>query len=241
MTNNHSSYVDFLEGDVITTEFNKMEDKGYYLLNSNPKPSEQEVEAIEDSVGKNELRGDFQSDTVPTKYFSWEQYRKEIRPEIKELWKKFMGIGINLDVNLLSRFENVGDTFQQGPIVVRFIPNSAAASLKRSHPCRDGLSIWRPIRNSLGPENGMFKVYPGSHHVETIGELQSSGIKPVEVWVRADQVLFTHGGLWIETLGSGGGTLMWMGVSTHLVGLHIDRYSLHFIADAYSASHLLSR
>ncbi|PKX88393.1 uncharacterized protein P174DRAFT_74289 [Aspergillus novofumigatus IBT 16806] len=87
----------------------------------------------------------------------------------------------------------------------------------------------------------MFKVYSGSHYIETEDELRRSGIKPVEVRVRADQVLFTHGGLWVETLGSCGGNLMWMGVSTDLVGLHIERYSLHFIADAHAASHFLSR
>lgn len=96
----HSSYVDFLEGDVITTDFKEMEEKGYYTINSNPNPSEQEVEAIENSVGKKELYGDFRSDTVPTKYFSWEQYRKEIRPGIKERWKKFMNFGINVALPL---------------------------------------------------------------------------------------------------------------------------------------------
>ncbi|GFF89668.1 hypothetical protein IFM61392_00848 [Aspergillus lentulus] len=233
----HSGYVGLLEEDMIITNVSKMEERGYYLVNSNPEPSNDQVEVIEDSVGKNELYGDPQAGTLPTKYFNWEIHGQET----KRLWKTFMDIGINLDVNFLSHFENVGSTFQQGPIIVRFVPNTAAASLKRSHPCRDGLSIWRPIRNSLGPENGMFKVYPGSHHVGTEEELRRSGIKADEVRVRADQVLFTHGGLWIETLGSGGGALMWMGVSTDLVGLHIDRYSLHFIADAYAASHLLSR
>lgn len=167
----HSGYVDLLEEDVIITNVREMEERGYYLINSNPEPSKDLVKDIEDSIGKNELCGNFQSDTVPTKYFDWEKYGKEI----KQLWKNFMNIGINvalppsilllliangtaqLDVNYLSRFEKVGDTVQQEPIVVRFTTNTAAASLKRSHPCRDGLSIWRPIRKAWDQKMGCSK------------------------------------------------------------------------------------
>jgi hypothetical protein len=86
----------------------------------------------------------------------------------------------------------------------------------------------------------MFKVYPSSHHVGIEEELQRSSIKADKVQVCANQVLFTHGGLWIETLRSGRGTLIWIGVSMNLISLYIDRYSLYFIADAYAALYLLS-
>lgn len=88
----HSGYVGLLEEDMIITNVSKMEERGYYLVNSNPEPSNDQVEVIENSVGKNELYGDLQSGTVPTKYFNWENHGQEI----KGLWKTFMNIGINV-------------------------------------------------------------------------------------------------------------------------------------------------
>jgi hypothetical protein len=93
----HSGYVGLLEEDMIITNVSKMEERGYYLVNSNPEPSNDQVEVIEDSVGKNELYGDPQSGTLPTKYFNWEIHGQET----KRLWKTFMDIGINVPLPLL--------------------------------------------------------------------------------------------------------------------------------------------
>lgn len=111
----------------------------------------------------------------------------------------------------------------------------------RAHPCPGGFSIWRPVLGNLGPEDGLFKVYPGSHHIRTEEELRHSKIDAVELRIRADQILIVHGGLWIEQGGGGSGLLMWIGVSTEIVGLHVDKYSLDFVALAYGAEMFLTR
>jgi hypothetical protein len=85
----------------------------------------------------------------------------------------------------------------------------------------------------------LLKVYPGSHKFQTIEELRESGISPVVLPLYPNQVLFTCGGLWMEE-GSGEGYLMWMGVSLSIIGLHVDKYCLTFIARAYKASQFLS-
>ncbi|KAL2784138.1 hypothetical protein BJX66DRAFT_95663 [Aspergillus keveii] len=86
----------------------------------------------------------------------------------------------------------------------------------------------------------MLNVYPGSHHFETENELQASELAMAEIRIRADQVLVTYGGLWVEEA-SGGSSLMWMGVSKEIIGLHIDEYCLPFVALAHDAGQFLSR
>ncbi|KAH1538698.1 hypothetical protein KXX57_007712, partial [Aspergillus fumigatus] len=129
-----------------------------------------------------------------------------------------------LPVILLSLFEDTSTLQRQGPIIVSEIGSAlgATAALRRSHPCRDGISVWRPIRKGVGQQ------------------LRESDICADVIRIRADQVLITHGGLWIEER-RGAGLLMWMGFSEECVGLHIDMHSLPFIALACGASHFLSR
>ncbi|KAK9604842.1 hypothetical protein V6Z93_002790 [Aspergillus fumigatus] len=210
-----------------------MEVRGFYVYTSTQRPGEALVQDVENSVGSHS-----QPRTAPTTYFDSADRPKEV----KELWKSFINYGINLPVILLSQFPATSNLQFQGPIIVSEIasPLRTTAPLRRSHPCRDGISVWRPIRKDVGPEDGLFKVYPGSHRIESEQELRESGICADDISIRADQVLITHGGLWIEER-SGAGLLMWMGVSEESIGLHIDMYSLLFIALASGASHFLSR
>ncbi|KAL4901844.1 hypothetical protein BDW74DRAFT_67189 [Aspergillus multicolor] len=130
----------------------------------------------------------------------------------------------------------------QHPLVIPLTPAKLGrpGSLYRAHPCREnGISLWRPLREGLGAENGLFHVYPGSHMIQSEEELRASQIPPREVRINRDQVLVTRGGLWIQSGASGGGILMWMGFSTRMIGSGIDAYTLGVVVDAYNAMPLV--
>jgi hypothetical protein len=143
------------------------------------------------------------------------------------------------------RFGSEHDLAIQGPFIIsHFVAGKHKrkdeSQLRRAHPCSDGISIWRPLGDKVGPENGMFKVYPGSHSIESEEELRNSELRAEEIHLRGDEILITAGGLWIEYNQSKGGILMWMGYSKDIVGLHFDRHSLDFLVDAYNAGDLLT-
>ncbi|KAL3483871.1 hypothetical protein BJX62DRAFT_244471 [Aspergillus germanicus] len=113
---------------------------------------------------------------------------------------------------------------RQGPIIHNLAPRSTSR-LRRAHPYREGRSLWRPVMASLGPAKGWLTVYPGSPMLETDDQLRQSQIRPVEVSIDA----------------GGSGLMMWMGVSTDIIGLHIDQYCPAFVALAHGAEQFLSR
>jgi hypothetical protein len=86
----------------------------------------------------------------------------------------------------------------------------------------------------------LLTVYPGSHHLRTTEDLRESQISPVNIRILSNQVLVTHGDLWIEEC-RGDGLIIWMGLSMEIIGLHIDMHCLAFIALAYGATQFLSR
>jgi hypothetical protein len=86
-------------------------------------------------------------------------------------------------------------------------PLGTTAPLRRSHPYYNSISVWRPIQKDVGPKDGLFKVYPRSHRIKSEQELQESSICADNISIHADQVLITHGGLWIEER-SGAGLLI---------------------------------
>ncbi|KAL4755586.1 uncharacterized protein BDW70DRAFT_165357 [Aspergillus foveolatus] len=145
---------------------------------------------------------------------------------------------MQLDVALLRYLGTARGVFRQGPVLAS--TSGTGARLRKAHPCRRAISVWKPVVESVGPEQGLFRVYPGSHHLSSQDEVRKSGIQAVDIRIPADQVLFTHGGLWIEER-SMDGFLLWMGMSTEIIGLHIDKYSLEFVALAHGAAPFLSR
>ncbi|KAL4817221.1 hypothetical protein BDW67DRAFT_160044 [Aspergillus spinulosporus] len=200
-----------------------MNENGYYFVKSSPvnKDLEQSLSAQEYSS--------LASSPESTKNLGSADY------QLKRQWQKFMGYGINLKVALLSHLGTTRGVFLQGPVLASSIGNTVTGP-RRAHPCRSAISIWRPI----GPEHGWFRAYPGSHHFSTEDKLQRGGIQAVDIRIPAEHVLFTHGGLWIEEE-SIDGHLLWMGMSTEIIGLHIDRYCPEFVALAHGAERFLSR
>ncbi|KAE8363894.1 hypothetical protein BDV27DRAFT_158356 [Aspergillus caelatus] len=220
-------------------ELEKMDNKGYYVIASKPAPNGTFVQQVKESVERNNRHG--LSDPGTECFFDWRTYGVPT----KKLWIQFMNFGFNLDINLVARFGRDHDLMIQGPFIIsHFVAGKHKredeSQLRRAHPCSDGISIWRPLGGKVGPENGMFKVYPGSHNIESEQELRNSGLHADEIHLHADQILITAGGLWIEYNQSKGGIIMWMGYSEDLVGLHFDRHSLDFLVAAYNAGHLLT-
>ncbi|KAH2126182.1 hypothetical protein KXV35_007072, partial [Aspergillus fumigatus] len=172
-------FSELLEEKSVTNVVN-MEEYGYCLYTSAQRPEESLLQDVENSVGSH-----VQPRTTPTTYFDSADCPKNV----KELWKSFINDGINLPVILLSLFENTSTLQLQGPIIVSEIvsPLSTTTALRRSHPCRDGVSVWRPIRKGVGPEDGLFKVYPKSHRIESEQKLRESGICADAIRIRADQ------------------------------------------------------
>ncbi|KAL4745849.1 hypothetical protein BDW72DRAFT_207842 [Aspergillus terricola var. indicus] len=209
----------------------KMNEKGYCFVTSRPvdKALGQSLSAEEYArlASSPELAEDLTSAAYP----------------VKKQWQKFMEYGINvfmqLDVALLRYLGTARGVFRQGPVLASST-RGTGTRLRKTHPCPCAISVWRPVGGSIGPEQGLFKVYPESHHLNTQDELRRSGIQAVDIRIPADQVLFTHGGLWIEER-SMDGFLLWMGMSTEIIGLHIDKYSLEFVALAHGASPFLLR
>ena len=105
--------------------------------------------------------------------------------------------------------------------VIRFLPNTAQLGPKRAHSSPNSFSIFRPLGGHVGPENGMLKVYPGSHTLRTKEEAQSICGLPQKIRLAPSQVLAALGTLWVELSNTGSGALMWKGCSEQPVGLGI--------------------
>ncbi|KAJ5249308.1 hypothetical protein N7468_000759 [Penicillium chermesinum] len=141
----------------------------------------------------------------------------------QKAWEQLIEADLNINgLIILPHFHSPAEVIRQGPIIHNL-----------------AFVIWRPITRSLGPEDGLFKVYPESHNIRTEEELHRKKIDAISFPIRADQFLVAHGGLWIQQGGTGSGLLMWAGLSTEIIGLHVDKRSLDFVALAYGAGRFL--
>ncbi|KAJ5216849.1 hypothetical protein N7468_009857 [Penicillium chermesinum] len=157
----------------------------------------------------------------------------------KIAWEELIEADLNVKpLIFLPYFERSEEVLRQGPIIYKLGSSPARSKLCKAHPCREGFAIWRPVISSLGPEDGLFKVYPGSHSIRTEEELRHR--EATELRIRADQILIMRGGNWIEQGVGGSGLLMWAGVSREIVGLYIDKHSLKFVASAFGAERFLA-
>ncbi|KAL2814410.1 hypothetical protein BJX63DRAFT_431325 [Aspergillus granulosus] len=92
--------------DLLTVDgIEEMDRKGYWIYNSTV-VSDKLTQAVEDSVGREELYRHTlrdrhtQPESAPTKYFDSAKRSQRV----KALWREFFKNGINLPILLLSRF-----------------------------------------------------------------------------------------------------------------------------------------
>lgn len=105
----------------------------------------------------------------------------------------------------------------------------------KAQPCPEAIAFIKPLYEALTPANGMFKIYPGSEHLQTEEELRASGISSESVFIARNQLLVI-GSVWVETRGEGGAVFLWAGYSSHLMGLYDKPNALDFIQVAFSGS-----
>jgi hypothetical protein len=110
--------------------------------------------------------------------------------------------------------------------LVRFLRNDANLGPKKAHPHPDSVSIFRVFGDDVGYENGMFRIYPCSHSLQTKEEVLRT-CRPTEVRLAADQVLIVLGSVWVELSTNGGGLVMWKGCSNGIVGRY--NFGEHFL------------
>ncbi|KAF7128768.1 hypothetical protein CNMCM5793_003677 [Aspergillus hiratsukae] len=197
-----------------------METKGYSIWTIYPRqdgdPSEASLtEAIKKAIGMDMLYGPIEnSGTRPAIY--WEE-----RDDYEGIFESFMEKGLDMDgmdgIIRSSLRKDKNEVLHQPLRLVRFLSNQANLGPKKAHPNPNSVSIFRPFGGDVGYKNGMFKVYPCSHPLQTKEEVLDS-CRPTEIHLAANQILIILGSAWVELSTKGGGLVMWKGCSTRIVG-----------------------
>ncbi|QMW36968.1 hypothetical protein G4B11_000204 [Aspergillus flavus] len=113
--------------------------------------------------------------------------------EHQKIFKTFMEAGVDLEAIIASCFSKEDPAPLHQPLrPVLFKCDGVKTSLYRVHPNADSISIFRPIGCDVGPENGMFMVYPCSDQLDMEdiqGPPTSIRIKSGELQEKATQLL----------------------------------------------------
>ncbi|PYH76405.1 hypothetical protein BO82DRAFT_396127 [Aspergillus uvarum CBS 121591] len=105
------------------------------------------------------------------------------------------------------------DLKKQGPAIIEFKENTEVEQFMRAHPSREAVSVFRPLRDSAGWDNGLFKLFTSSHH-QNDHEFEHSPDKDAdEVVVDKKQCLFVDGALYVKLSPKGGVRMVWQGFS----------------------------
>lgn len=184
-----------------------METDGFVVLDCEA-PSQQIINTIENSVGWDKLYCSRTSQEAPTYHFQGNDefkdfsktQRHKILPPSSDSYCRLILLPQIL-IMLQSHLESSGDgLIEQGPLIVCFIHftlDTEQSPLKLAHPCPGLLLFFRLLGAALGPENGMFQVYPGSHRMskETI---LASATQLIDIHVGKNQLLVACGCLWAK-------------------------------------------
>ncbi|KAJ8147754.1 hypothetical protein LV165_008661 [Aspergillus fumigatus] len=172
------------------------------------------TEVIEKAIGRDKLYGPIRESSTRSAIY-WEG-----GDDHQRIFKNFMEEGLNMEGILRSCLRKGEDEVLYQPLrLVRFLRNSADLGPKKAHPHPNSVSIFRAFGGDVGYENGMFRIYPCSHPLQTKEEVLDT-CRPTEVRLAADQVLIVFSSLWVELSTNGGGLVIWKGCSTGIVGLH---------------------
>ncbi|KAB8253918.1 hypothetical protein BDV32DRAFT_133257 [Aspergillus pseudonomiae] len=173
--------------------------------------AEEEARAIREMVKSytRETRHDTQS-ASPTAH--WLDKEKQI------IFETFMGKGVDLDAIIDNCFPKQGPRPIHQPLrPVLFQRDEVGTSLYRAHPNLDSISIFRPIGCDVGPENGMFMVYPCSDNLD-MKDVQD---EPRSIRINSDELLVIRGPTIVKTVNTEGGLVMWKGCSIQPMGVNI--------------------
>ncbi|KAB8239916.1 hypothetical protein BDV35DRAFT_375113, partial [Aspergillus flavus] len=138
--------------------------------------------------------------------------------ENQKIFKRFMEAGVDLEAIITSCFSKEDPSPIHQPLrPVLFKCDGVKTSLYRVHPNADSISIFRPIGCDVGPENGMFMVYPCSDQLD-MEDIQGP---PTSIRIKSGELLVIRGRTIVETVNTGGGIVMWKGCSTQPLGVNL--------------------
>ncbi|KAI9036075.1 uncharacterized protein KD926_002452 [Aspergillus affinis] len=194
-----------------------MESTGYKIVSTSSALKPELIESVKEAIGPDQLSGQLSGGYAnPSKH--WEGGRSDA------LFDQCAEHGLDVDALINGGLRKGYQQVIHQPVrVVRFLPNTLMMGPMRAHPSPNSISIFRPLYDSVGPENGMFKIYPCSQSL-TKAEIEG---RSSEVRLDPHQALVTLGPLWVEPVHSGGGVIIWKGCSESPVGM--DTFGDHVL------------
>lgn len=218
MEHNAISGLDWLPEVDIPSDIDDMELYGYEIHSGN-EPSDETIQRVKQTFERSPkyhtesllfCGGEECSNlVVPDEVRSYSQPQAAVSKSTEQIQQRIEGI--------LGRERK--DLVRQGPVIVEFIKNSMEPPL-RGHPSRDNsVSIFCPLGETAGWNNGLFEVYTTSHHLNA-EEFQNSPKRVHRLSVKPGQYLIVKGGLRIKPSPNGGAQIVWLGYS--LKPMHED-------------------
>ncbi|KAJ6093821.1 hypothetical protein N7499_003152 [Penicillium canescens] len=105
----------------------------------------------------------------------------------------------------------------QGPVIVHS-SDRLNWGINAAHPCRNGLSVFRALSDTIEDRVTTLKLYPISHHL-TSTEFAQERRTPRSFDLRSNEVLFVRGAVKMVISLPAGGSFVWQGFSEHPWGL----------------------
>ncbi|KAE8421464.1 hypothetical protein BDV36DRAFT_247929 [Aspergillus pseudocaelatus] len=187
-----------------------MEQLGFMIIRAYEE-AEEEARAIREMVRSNK-EGTRHDTHSPSPTAHWLDKEKQIT------FKTFMEAGVDLNAIIANCFPKEGPEPIHQPLrPILFQCDEVGTSLYRAHPNSDSISIFRPIGCDVGPENGMFMVYPCSDNLD-MKDVQGP---PKSIRINSGELLVIRGPTIVKTVNTGGGLVMWKGCSIQPTGMNI--------------------
>lgn len=89
-----------------------------------------------------------------------------------------------------------------------------------AHPVKDGISLFRVVDGSINPGQGVFKIYPTTHH-QSSEEFRANSVAPIRPIMDSTKLFVLRGGIRCEIIPPEGCLMVWIGYSVRPMFHHI--------------------